>query len=66
MLFTATLSDGSAGPYSDSSVVSGSASVVPGLYTLTYNAKSAGQTLTVSVVCGANNNTVGIMAAVLN
>ncbi|MGO8847356.1 MAG: hypothetical protein ACLQFI_18875 [Methylocella sp.] len=66
MLFTATLSDSSAGPYSDSSVVSGTTSPVIGLYAVTYNAASSGQTLTISVVASTNNNTAAILSAVLN
>jgi hypothetical protein len=66
MLFTATLSDSSAGPYSDSAVVSSTTSPVIGLYTVTYNAASSGQSLTISIVTSTNNNTAAILSAVLN
>jgi hypothetical protein len=51
---TATLSDGSAAPFSDSFNVGG-ADFVGSVYTLTYQAASAGQTLTVSWVENADN-----------
>ena len=52
--FTATLSDGSATAFSDSFNVGG-ADFVGALYTLTYQAASAGQTLTVSWVENADS-----------
>jgi hypothetical protein len=59
---TATLSDGSAGPYTNSSLSSTTGSYY-GYYTLTYNAASAGKTLTVvwkeaSEVSGGSNLTI--------
>ena len=56
---TATLSDGSAGPYSDTVVGPRcdlpSCGNVPGVYTLTYAAASAGQHLTVQLTETADN-----------
>jgi hypothetical protein len=48
-LFTATLSDNSASAYTDSSLNSPSGTQL-GVYTLTYNAASTGQTLTISFI----------------
>ena len=52
MKLTATLSDGSAGPYVDTSVVGGGANVLA-KYVIVYNAATSGQTVTVAIV----NNT---------
>lgn len=48
-LFTATLSDNSASPYTDSSLNITSGTQL-GVYTLTYNAASSGQTLTITFI----------------
>lgn len=47
--FTATLSDGSAAPYTDSTLNIASGTEL-GLYTITYNAASTGQTLNISFI----------------
>jgi hypothetical protein len=59
-MLTATLSDGSAAPYVDTSL-SGSSQ---GEYTITYNAASAGQTLTISWLNNGGTN-VALEAATL-
>jgi hypothetical protein len=51
--FTATLSDNSASPYTDSSLNITSGTEL-GMYTITYNAVSSGQTLTITFIVQAN------------
>lgn len=50
---TATLSDGSAAPYTDSSLNIASGTEL-GVYTITYNAASIGQTLTITFIVQAH------------
>ena len=66
---TATLSDASAGPYSDTSIgtVSSDSNSKLGIYTIVYNAASAGQTLTVQWLNNTSNGqNVQIFAAALS
>ncbi len=58
--FTATLSDGSADPFSDST-----ASVVEGCFTITNAAASAGNTLTVTWVGSGNSSVIVLQSAAL-
>ncbi|HXT12874.1 MAG TPA: Ig-like domain-containing protein [Candidatus Angelobacter sp.] len=58
--FTATLSDGGAGPFSSSS-----ANVVEGCYTLTNAGATAGATLTVTWTGSANNSDIVLQSAAL-
>ena len=51
--FTATLSDGSASPYTDSSLNITSGTEL-GMYSLTYSAASSGQTLTITFIVQAH------------
>jgi hypothetical protein len=63
-----TLSDGSAGPYNDTTWQSDAKDAVPVTYTIEYNAASAGQTLTVTwtlVKTLENDGLVGIGSAAL-
>jgi hypothetical protein len=62
---TATLSDGSASAYTDSSMSSGSNSYY-GYYTLTYNAASANQTLTVVWKQASGTGNVTVYSAALH
>ena len=69
--FTATLSDGSAAAYSDTSLNSNNAVVSPdaahfyGVYTLVYKAASAGQTLTINYSQTAGSGNVTMQAVSL-
>ncbi|MDB6018594.1 MAG: C-terminal target protein [Pedosphaera sp.] len=59
--FTATLSDGSAGPYSSTT-----ANVVEGCYTITNAAGSSGNTLTVTWVGSGNSSMIVLQSAALS
>lgn len=65
--FTATLSDGSASPYVDTSVSGQSGNRTIMTYTVVYNAASSSQTLTVQLLMNTSGggNNVGIFAATL-
>jgi hypothetical protein len=64
--FVAHLSDGSAADYVDTSLVNSSGATTLGVYTLTYAAGAAGQTLTVTYTNTTTAGNVTLQAATLS